>query len=39
MPAFGPSQPEEKLWRIAAFVKRLAGMSAKDYRSLGSAGG
>ena len=39
MPAFKASQKEEDLWLIAAFVKRLAGMSAKDYQNLGSAGG
>lgn len=39
MPAFKASHKEEELWLIAAFVKRLAGMSAKDYQNLGSAGG
>ena len=38
MPAFQASHKEEELWLIASFVKRLAGMSAKDYQSLGPAG-
>jgi mono/diheme cytochrome c family protein len=39
MPAFKGSVPEKDLWLIASFVKRLAGMSAKDYQSLSAAGG
>ena len=39
MPAFKASHKEEDLWLIASFVKRLAGMSAKDYLSLGPGGG
>jgi len=32
MPAFGPTQDEEKLWNITAFVKRLPGMTPQQYR-------
>jgi mono/diheme cytochrome c family protein len=39
MPAFKASHKEEDLWLIASFVKRLTGMSAKDYQSLRSGGG
>ena len=38
MPAFKASRNEEELWLLASFVKRLVGMSAKDYLSLGPAG-
>lgn len=37
MPAFGPTHDEEKLWNITAFVKRLPGMSAEQYRQMGKA--
>ena len=39
MPAFTGSLHEKDRWLIASFVKRLAGMSAKDYQSLSPAGG
>jgi mono/diheme cytochrome c family protein len=39
MPAFKTSLKEEDLWLLASFVKRMAGMSAKDYQSLRSGGG
>jgi mono/diheme cytochrome c family protein len=39
MPAFQASHSEEDLWRIASFVKRMGGMSAKDYQSLMAGGG
>jgi mono/diheme cytochrome c family protein len=39
MPAFKASRQEEDLWLIASFVKRLNGMSAKDYVSLRPSGG
>ena len=39
MPAFKASRKEEDLWLLASFVKRLNGMSAKDYQSLRPGGG
>lgn len=39
MPAFEASLPEKDRWLMASFVKRLAGMSAKDYQNLRPAGG
>jgi mono/diheme cytochrome c family protein len=38
MPAYKTSLKEEDLWLIASFVKRMPGMSAKDYQSLRSGG-
>lgn len=40
MPAFGPAHDDQALWDIAAFVKQLPGMTAKDYASFeGGHGG
>lgn len=36
MPAFGPSHDDQTLWNIAAFVKRLPGMTAQDYAAFES---
>ena len=38
MPAFKAGRSEEELWLVASFVKRMNGMSAKDYQSLGPGG-
>ncbi len=35
MPSFGASHDDATLWNIAAFVKRLPGMTAREYASLG----
>lgn len=35
MPSFGASHDDATLWNIAAFVKRLPGMTAQEYASLG----
>ena len=37
MPAFGPTHDEEKLWNITAFVMRLPGISAEQFRQTGKA--
>jgi mono/diheme cytochrome c family protein len=34
MPAFGPSHSDEELWDLVAFVRRLPGMTAAEYRAL-----
>ncbi len=34
MPAFGPTHDDEKIWTIVAFLKKLPGISAKEYRAL-----
>lgn len=34
MPAFGITHPDEKLWKVASFVKRLPKMSDQEYWSL-----
>ena len=33
MPAFGPTHDERELWSMVAFVRRLPGMSAEQYKS------
>jgi mono/diheme cytochrome c family protein len=33
MPAFGPTHDERELWGMVAFVRRLPGMSADQYRT------
>jgi mono/diheme cytochrome c family protein len=37
MPAFGPTQTDEKLWNITAFVKRLPDMTPEEYKQMGSS--
>jgi mono/diheme cytochrome c family protein len=37
MPAFGPTHDDEKLWNIAAFVKKLPGMTPEQYAQMGKA--
>lgn len=37
MPAFGKTDEDEELWKIAAFVKQLPKVSASDYASLPNA--
>jgi len=32
MPAWGPTHPDRALWDIVAFLERLPGLSADDYR-------
>jgi mono/diheme cytochrome c family protein/ketosteroid isomerase-like protein len=39
MPAWGPTHDDERLWSIVAFLRRLPGMTAEDYRQLVSQGG
>lgn len=39
MPAFGPAHDDEALWGLAAFVKRLPGMTPDDYRAATGGGG
>ncbi len=34
MPGFGPTHDEEELWAIAAFVKRIPTMQAKEYEAM-----
>lgn len=36
MPAFGPTQDDRTLWRIAAFVKRLPALTPEEYKALGA---
>ena len=38
MPAFGPTHDEKALWGMVAFLKRLPGMSAEQYRRYGELG-
>jgi mono/diheme cytochrome c family protein len=35
MPAFGPTHDEKALWGVVAFLKRMPGMSAEQYRRYG----
>ncbi len=37
MPAFGKSDEDEELWKIAAFVKQLPKVSASEYAALPNA--
>ena len=37
MPAFGKTDEDEELWKVAAFVKQLPKVSAADYASLPNA--
>jgi mono/diheme cytochrome c family protein len=39
MPAFGETHEDAELWAIAAFVKRLPGMTASEYAALGQQTG
>ena len=39
MPAFGPDHGDEAVLEIAAFVKRLPGMTAEEYQELAGGGG
>lgn len=39
MPAFGETHEDAELWNIAAFVKQLAGMTAREYAELGHQNG
>jgi len=39
MPAFGPTHSDDQLWEIAAFVKRLPGMTQGTYASFGDSSG
>jgi len=34
MPAWGPTHSDDKIWAMAAFVKRLPELSAADYRAM-----
>ena len=34
MPAFGPTHGDDQIWNIVAFVQRLPGMSADDYKAM-----
>jgi mono/diheme cytochrome c family protein len=37
MPAFGKTDEDEELWKVAAFVKALPAFSAEDYASIPNA--
>ena len=39
MPAFGPTHSDDQLWEIAAFVKRLPGMTQGTYAGFGNSSG
>ncbi|MEH6388436.1 MAG: cytochrome c [Pseudomonas profundi] len=39
MPAFGPTHSDDQLWEIAAFVKRLPGMTQDTYASFENSPG
>ena len=39
MPAFGETHEDAELWDIAAFVKRLPGMTSSEYAALGQQTG
>jgi hypothetical protein len=39
MPAFGPSQDDQAIWNIAAFVKELPAMTPERYAALGERAG
>lgn len=39
MPAFGPTHDDEKLWNVAAFVKRLPEMTPEQYQEMGKEQG
>lgn len=39
MPAFGPTHDDNRIWRIAAFVKSLPTLTAEQYDALQSEGG
>lgn len=39
MPAFGPTHSDDQLWEIAAFVKRLPGMTHDTYASFENSSG
>lgn len=34
MPAWGPTHSDDKIWAIVAFVKKLPGLTATDYRKM-----
>jgi len=34
MPAWGPTHSDDKIWAIVAFVRKLPGMSAAEYRAM-----
>ncbi len=34
MPAFGPTHTDEQIWFIVAFLKKLPGISAQQYRAM-----
>ena len=37
MPAFGPTAPDDELWKIAAFVEELPNIAADEYAALPDA--
>jgi len=37
MPAWGPTHSDDRIWAIVAFVKKLPGLSAADYRAMQQA--
>lgn len=39
MPAFGPSQDDQAIWNIAAFVKELPAMTPEEYKGIGGSEG
>ena len=39
MPAFGPTHDDDTIWNIVAFVRKLPGMSAEEYRAYESSAG
>ncbi len=39
MPGFGPTHSDEKIWNIAAFVKRLPEMTPEQYAAMGQVAG
>ncbi len=39
MPAFGGTHTDEQLWNIAAFLERLPGLTAEQYKGLEHGGG
>jgi mono/diheme cytochrome c family protein len=39
MPAWGKTHSDEQIWAIVAFIKQLSGMTAEEYKKMGSGYG
>lgn len=39
MPAWGPTHSDEKIWALVAFLEKLPGMTAEQYKEMGKMAG